>query len=375
MLIPFLARRAAQIASLGILVATTSTFGQACTCPGDLDLDGVVGGADLGQLLSAWGSSLATADLDGNGVVNGADLGLLLGAWGPCPDVSNDHCAGALSIGLGSHAFCTTYATTDGPAPAPNACESASQIHNDVWFRYQALSTGQLTVSTCSAASFDTVIAIYGSTIPGTWQCPTGGVGTTTFVGCSDDFPGCSGLTSKLTINVVAGNIYLIRVGGFSAGLKGSGTLTLSLNQPGESCANPHQAVAGATFQTVWGDTRDNATAPIPPGCFNGTTPGPSEWIRWTATCNGAVIVSTCNPGTDFDTVLTVLRYEFDGNCWSTFVNCNDDSFQSGCTLNGVNHKSYLQFNVTAGEELYFVVSGYQGAAGPFQLTSPRRCN
>jgi hypothetical protein len=52
-------------------------------CIGDLDGDGVVGGADLASLLGSWGS--AGADLDGNGIVDAADLSLLLGAWGPCP--------------------------------------------------------------------------------------------------------------------------------------------------------------------------------------------------------------------------------------------------------------------------------------------------
>jgi hypothetical protein len=57
-------------------------------CPGDLDGDGSVGGADLGLLLGAWGACPGTpclGDLNLDGEVNGADLGLLLGQWGPCP--------------------------------------------------------------------------------------------------------------------------------------------------------------------------------------------------------------------------------------------------------------------------------------------------
>jgi hypothetical protein len=59
----------------------------ATSCPGDLNLDGAVSGADLGILLGAWGPATpetANADLDADGTVNGADLGALLGAWGPC---------------------------------------------------------------------------------------------------------------------------------------------------------------------------------------------------------------------------------------------------------------------------------------------------
>lgn len=46
----------------------------------DLDGDGIVNGADLAVLLSAYGSP-GPGDLDGNGTVDGADLSVLLAAW------------------------------------------------------------------------------------------------------------------------------------------------------------------------------------------------------------------------------------------------------------------------------------------------------
>lgn len=49
----------------------------------DLDHDGVVSGADLALLLSAWGASGVAADIDGDGSVNGGDLSLLLADWSP----------------------------------------------------------------------------------------------------------------------------------------------------------------------------------------------------------------------------------------------------------------------------------------------------
>ena len=53
--------------------------------PADINDDGVVNGADLGLLLSAWGPCPppCPADINGDGVVNGADLGLLLASWRP----------------------------------------------------------------------------------------------------------------------------------------------------------------------------------------------------------------------------------------------------------------------------------------------------
>ena len=49
--------------------------------PADLTGDGEVDGADMTQLLAAWGSDDPRADLDSNGLVDGADLVYLLAAW------------------------------------------------------------------------------------------------------------------------------------------------------------------------------------------------------------------------------------------------------------------------------------------------------
>ncbi len=59
------------------------------TCPGDLNGDGGVDGADLGILLQSWGAcpgkQPCPADTNGDGVVDGADLGTVLQNWGACP--------------------------------------------------------------------------------------------------------------------------------------------------------------------------------------------------------------------------------------------------------------------------------------------------
>ena len=56
-------------------------------CPGDLFVDSVVNGADLGVLLSQWGpvGTGTVGDINRDGRVDGADLGMLLSNWGPCP--------------------------------------------------------------------------------------------------------------------------------------------------------------------------------------------------------------------------------------------------------------------------------------------------
>lgn len=62
-------------------------------CAGDLDGDGYISGADLSQLLGAWGTAAeqCACDLDGDGVVAGSDLSLLLGNWGLCGEDCNDN--------------------------------------------------------------------------------------------------------------------------------------------------------------------------------------------------------------------------------------------------------------------------------------------
>lgn len=54
-------------------------------CAADFNCDGIVNGADLGQIVAAWGPcSGCAADLNGDNAVNGADLGEFLGEWGDC---------------------------------------------------------------------------------------------------------------------------------------------------------------------------------------------------------------------------------------------------------------------------------------------------
>jgi hypothetical protein len=53
-------------------------------CPADFNGDGLVSGADLGLILSAWDSG-AAGDLTGDGQTDGSDLGFLLSSWGFCP--------------------------------------------------------------------------------------------------------------------------------------------------------------------------------------------------------------------------------------------------------------------------------------------------
>lgn len=68
-------------------IASAARAGDECPHPADQNGDRVVGGADLGMLVSAWGPVVgySVADITEDGVVDGADLEALLVAWGPVP--------------------------------------------------------------------------------------------------------------------------------------------------------------------------------------------------------------------------------------------------------------------------------------------------
>lgn len=178
----------------------------------------------------SWGYAVA-----GVGDVNGDGLGdYAVGGWGSdnAPTdpsqagrvtlyrpLDNDECSAFAvppEIFNGETPFTTIGATEGNP---DNGCPQFASPGPDVWFRYEATCTGMLTLSTCNDATFNTKLAMYEG-------C---GVvcSTSNNLGCNDNGAGCSGGTSTLNVEVVAGECYRIRVGS-SGGASGLGVLTLS---------------------------------------------------------------------------------------------------------------------------------------------------
>jgi len=142
---------------------------------------------------------------------------LTLGAASTGPP--NNVCANATSITEGATVFSTLGATTDGPAePASCNFDLNPAIAADTWFRYTPSCSGTVIIDSC-LASFDTELAIYGSSCPAS----AGNV-----LACNDDSDICgTGSTrSSVVFNATAGQPYLIRLGGFNAAT-GTGTLTV----------------------------------------------------------------------------------------------------------------------------------------------------
>ena len=140
------------------------------------------------------------------------------GGGGP----ANDDCANAIPILDGATPYSTIGATTDGPAD-PN-CQFDGQTYHDIWYEYTATCTGDLTVSTCDGtAGYDTDLVVYDA-------CDCNNLVT---LACNDDFPGCLDFSSQVTVPVVSGNCYLVRIGGWNDGDEGTGTLSLTCDAGG----------------------------------------------------------------------------------------------------------------------------------------------
>ena len=169
----------------------------------------------------------------------------------------NDDCANAEPIGdVTNLPFSTLFATTDGPL----GCQQSP----NVWYVYTASCTGNAIFSLCGSG-YDTKMTIYdGPTCTGTE------------LACNDDE---CGLQSEIIIPVVAGQQYLVEVGGyfssFSGPSVGDGVLTTScyVPPPNDNCED---VTPVTTFPAVV--TGDNS------GATNQCTsfPGNHVWEAFT---------------------------------------------------------------------------------------------
>ncbi len=150
------------------------------------------------------------------GAVGGYSL-RAIGGGGVVPP-QNDNCNNRAGISNGASPFTTLGATTDGPTHAACSFNGFNQITNDIWFNYPSQCDGILTVDTCNAATnFNTRIAIYTGDNCGNFD--------SRLIACSDD--DCASGRSSVSIPVVSGQSYTIRVGGTN-NARGSGVLTIN---------------------------------------------------------------------------------------------------------------------------------------------------
>jgi hypothetical protein len=139
---------------------------------------------------------------------------------------ANDNCGNRAGIGTGITAFSTVGATTDGIAHASCNANGSNNVTNDVWFNFPSDCDGDLTISTCNDATFNTRIAVYNAQGCSDYEAR--------LLACSDDSNECASGTTTLTIPVVSGQNYTIRVGGHN-GATGIGNLSITCT-PASSC-------------------------------------------------------------------------------------------------------------------------------------------
>lgn len=281
----------------------------------------------------------------------------------------NNTCETAIEVNLGEGIeFTTIGATTDGPEH-PTACLPAGGstpgiIYNDVYYKWKANFTGTAEFSTCGTANFDTKIAVYGPNA----ACP---LTDADVIGCSEDAGGCAGFTSKVKFEVMEGQTFILRIGGWGSGAPGEsgfGTfsisnITVSEGPVNDNCDNAITVMLSDSiaFSTL-GATTDgprHPTACLPSG---GSTPDViynDVWYKWTAQETGAVEFSTCNKA-NFDTKIAV--YGPNAVCPGTDANiiaCSEDG--PGCA----NFESILVFDAEEGKEYLLRIGGWgSGAPG-----------
>ncbi len=244
----------------------------------------------------------------------------------PCP-LLNDSCFAARSVTPGATLFSSEGAVDEGTAPS-----CASGTHNDIWFSYTPICTGEHTISTCGS-SFDTTLAIYDACLGAE-------------LACGDNE---CGLSSSLTLSLSAGVSYLVQVGGV-AGASGSGTLTVDTSGTAPSndlCSDATPLLDGVpvAFSTVCA-TADGVGG----SCGSPTPTSPDVWFSFTASIDSTVVFDTC--AATYDTVLEAYS-----ECPATGVllACNDDS----CNL-----QSQISVFMLAGESITIRATGFAGATG-----------
>jgi hypothetical protein len=184
-----------------------------CKCyPAEGDLiecnDDADGSVQSKIVFDAIAGSQYLIEVGGYGLEAGQGL-LTVSCDGVGPPPSKDDCDNAREVGdVKDLPFDTTDATFDGPG--------LCMISPNIWYCYTATCTGDATVSLLGS-SFDTMLAVYDGC-----ECyPT----EDDLIECNDDAG--NSFQSEITFAAIAGNRYLIEVGGYASDT-GEGVLNIS---------------------------------------------------------------------------------------------------------------------------------------------------
>lgn len=257
--------------------------------------------------------------------------------------------------------FDISSAVPDGPTHL-DECEWFSPFIKDLWFVYEATSTGIFTVGVCSddeagdpSDPFNLWLGAYA--VDGCGPDLAG-----TLIDCTFGTVACGQGHVLLDVPVVQGQRYRIRVGAGNPSY-GTGAIETFCVEPGDNAGDPLDL--GAFVGTTPVSTTDASTDGPPHAvCLGGDDPQIHNdvWFTWTAPCDGTLAVDTCGAA-DFDTRLAVY-----GGCTAppgdaSLLGCDDDV--PGCAGYG----SRLEVPVSAGACYLIRVGGYNSARGTGAMT------
>ena len=179
---------------------------------------------DEGEACQSWAGGPASVEID---VIAGTTYRVLVAGfdgamgefdlrWALSPTPTNDDFSAAATLSATSGSFAGSTVGADKEAGEPNHAGNGGG--HSVWYRFTAAATGPAELSTCSAASFDTLLAAYTGT----------NVAQLTQVAASDD-SSCPGGRSAIRFDAVAGVTYAVAVDGWNGR---SGTFTLRWSLP-----------------------------------------------------------------------------------------------------------------------------------------------
>lgn len=297
--------------------------------------------------------------LDSPGIVSGG------GTWPSYAGApANDDCLNPTVIPGNTVSYSTLVSTVGA---LTSICESATSCESggvgtsaSVWWSYAPDQDGTIIVDTLGS-DFDTVLSIYdGCSFYNliTQSC----VGNPIELVCNDDY--FFGQTSRVTLDVAAGQTYLIKVATVGQGA-GGGLCDLDLIYlpPNDACAEartiPGVAWDPPLLSTHWATV---GLCEALESCeFNNVGVSNTVWYSFLAPCDGLLSVNT--NGSTYDTILSIFDGcgEFvgvDANCIvPAEIACDDDSGT------GLSSQLY-DVPVQAGVEYRIKVADYNTSQG-----------
>ncbi|MDX2200342.1 MAG: hypothetical protein SF069_15385 [Phycisphaerae bacterium] len=246
----------------------------------------------------------------------------------------NDFCLDATLVANGTYFENTRCATVDGAA----SCGISSGTP-DVWYRWDAVCDGRLSLDTCGS-ELDTVLSVYGGSCQERVE-----------LACNDDASFCPEFirASRLELLVAGGESLWIRVSGFNGGVGAFQLNVLFAASDNGSCTLAEPLAAGSV-------EFDGECAIGTGGRFcNAPTGTPGEWFAYTATCGGPKAVEFCRTAGPAELLLSV----YEGDC--SGLTCIGSRHMTNVTQFCPSGVEVLTFNAVAGATYRFCYTQFAG--------------